>query len=158
MSDTPEAMLLRKLAVAAQAVAVGAKDALDLLGAFPLTPAAFAALGKVERTAARALLKAVEQWQDILARMFRTFLIAEQANVSEMSARDIANRLEKLGGLSSASRWSSLVRLRNRLAREYPVSVTEQMERVASAIAAVPLLEVISSELFYHLRAKGYLA
>ena len=154
--DAPEVAILRKLATALDAVLSGADDALALLGPLPVDVPAFLALDRVERTAARALLKAFEQAQDILARIYRTYLLSEQIDISGMTARDIANRMEKYGMLADAAIWASLVRMRDRLAHEYPVSPTEQLERVTETAAAVSALRTIRSDLSASLRAKGY--
>lgn len=154
----PEAALLAKLMTALDAVLAGADSAARLLGPLPETVAGFVALDEMRSTGGRALLKAVEQSQDLIARVFRTYLLAEQIDITEMTARDIANRLEKYGMLADADTWSGLVRLRTRLAHEYPVSPTSQRERVADALAAVPLLCGIRDGLLPTLHSKGYLA
>ena len=156
MIDIPEIAILRKLGSALDAVLVGADDARTLMGALPTDVPTFAAFGPVESTGARALLKAVEQAQDILARMFRTYLLVEQVDISGLTARDVANRMEKYDLLADTRDWSDLVRLRNRLAHEYPVSATEQLDRVAQAVAAVPKLKAIRDRMLPALRAKGY--
>ena len=79
MTATPERAIASTLAAAAEAVAVGLDEALELLGPVPTSVEQFAALDKLQRTAAAALLKRVEQLQDILARLFRTALIAATA-------------------------------------------------------------------------------
>lgn len=157
MTDAPERILIGKLVAAAGALADGADEAKGLLGALPSDAAAFAALDLIERTAARALLKAVEQQQDVLARLFRTILIAEAVDVGPMTARDVANAMEKLGGLDDAYVWSDLVKLRNRLAHEYPVSPTAQLDRVRDAADAVPVLRSILTDVTRLLVARGYL-
>ena len=156
MIEAPEVAILRKLMVATDAILTGADDALALLGLLPATVPAFLTLDATQRTAARALLKVVEQAQDVIARIFRTYLLAEQIDIATMTARDIANRMEKYGLLSSVDQWSALVRLRNRLAHEYPVSPTEQLDRVSEAAAAIPTLRAIRDGLVIPLRAKGY--
>lgn len=155
--STPEAELLAKLLRALDAILAGADSAARVLGPFPGTVDEFVALDELRSVGARALLKAVEQAQDVLARVFRTYLLAEQTDLAEMTARDIANRMEKYGLLADADAWSGLVRLRNRLAHEYPVSPTSQRERVAEALAAVPLLRSIRDGLLPTFRSKGYL-
>jgi len=152
VTRAPEQAILSALAEASEAVAMGLDEALELLGPPPATLAEFQALDKVQRTAAAALLKRVEQLQDILARMFRTALIADGAEISDMTARDIANRMEKVGALADARAWSDLVRLRNRLVHEYPVAIGEQHDRVRSAIAAAPALHSIRADLLAFLR------
>jgi hypothetical protein len=143
VNSAPEHRILRALADAAEAVAVGLDEAIGLLQPLPLTAERFTSLDLVQRTAAAALLKRVEQLQDIIARMFRTALIADGADVGGMTARDIANRMEKLGALADARAWSDIVRLRNRLVHEYPVGATEQHNRVLSALDAAPALHRI---------------
>jgi hypothetical protein len=155
---TPEAALIVKLMQAIDAVLKGADSAARIMGPVPDSIADFVALDDVRSTGARALLKAVEQAQDLLARLFRTYLLAEQIDIADLTARDIANRMEKYGMLADANTWSGLVRLRNRLTHEYPVSPTAQRERVADALAAVPLLRTIRDGLLPTLHSKGYLA
>ena len=76
MSAAPERSILHALAAAADAIATGLDEALELIGSSPpRTAEAFEALDKVQRTATAALLKRFEQLQDVLARMFRTALI-----------------------------------------------------------------------------------
>ena len=153
----PERILIQKLAAAAGAVADGADEALHLIGPMPADVAAFASLNVVQRTAARALLKSVEQQEDVLARLFRTFLSAEAIDIVPMTARDVANTMEKLGGLDDAYVWSDLVKLRNRLAHEYPVSPTAQLDRVREAADAVPVLRSILTSVIRLLSDRGYL-
>lgn len=155
---TPEAALIVKLMQAIDAVLKGADSAARIMGPVPESIADFVALDDVRSTGARALLKAVEQAQDLLARLFRTYLLAEQIDIADLTARDIANRMEKYGMLQDADTWSGLVRLRNRLTHEYPVGPTAQRERVADALAAVPLLRTIRDGLLPTLHSKGYLA
>lgn len=155
MTHTPEHAILASLASAAEAVATGLDEALELLGEPPRSVAAFGSLDKLQRTAAAALLKRVEQQQDILARMFRTALIADGVDIASMTARDIANRMEKLGALADARAWGDLVRLRNRLVHEYPVAIGEQYDRVSSAVAAVPALDRTRRDLLAFLDRQG---
>lgn len=157
MTGKPEQAILAALASAADAVAIGLDEALELLGPPPRSVDAFGKLDKVQRTAAAALLKRVEQLQDILARMFRTALISDGVDISGMTARDVANRMEKLGALTDARTWSDLVRLRNRLVHEYPVAIGEQFDRVASAIAAAPELRRTHADLVAFLRRQELL-
>ncbi len=158
MSREPETVVLRRLVLALDAVLVGADDAAQVMGKLPATTDAFSRMTAVEKTGARALLKAVEQAQDIIARVFRTYLIVEQIDIEGMTARDIANRAEKYGLLADADQWSDLVKLRNRLAHEYPVGPAAQLDRVASAMAAVPQLKAIRDGLLPHFRQKGFAA
>jgi uncharacterized protein with HEPN domain len=154
----PETAILQALVAASDSVATGLTEAIDLLGPPPQSVEAFLALGLIERTAAAALLKRVEQQQDIIARLFRTALIADGTDVAGMTSRDIANRMEKLGALMDVATWSGLVRLRNRLVHEYPSDAAEQFDRVTSAIAAAPLLDHIRGDLIAFLHRQNLLA
>jgi uncharacterized protein with HEPN domain len=154
MTDAPERAILQTLVAASQAVATGLHEAIGLLGPAPQSVDAFLALG----LAAAALLKRVEQQQDIIARLFRTALIADGVDVAGMTARDIANRMEKLGALADAATWSALTRLRNRLVHEYPADTAEQFDRVKSAIAAAPALDTLRSDIVAFLHRQNLLA
>lgn len=157
MTGAEERGIVQRLVAAADAVLGGAHEALALIGAFPETEAALAALDPVQRTAARAMLKAVEQTQDVEARLFRAYLLAEAIDVTSLTARDIGNLMVKLGALESAEAWSDLARLRNRLAYEYPVAVAAQLERITAAAKAVPILHDILTRMNAFLADKGYL-
>lgn len=121
MSETAEQEAFRDLQLAIDDVLAGVSEAKQLMGDLPADPAAFASLGLIQRTAARALLKCVEQVQDLLARALRMLSILEQVEVAGLSPRAIADRAETLGILDSSDRWSALVRLRNQLVHEYPL-------------------------------------
>lgn len=158
MIAAPEQAILTALVAASEAVEVGLAEAMELLGDMPSDADAFARLDKVQRTAAAALLKRVEQQQDIIARLFRTALIADGADISGMTSRDIANRMEKLGALADARGWSDIVRLRNRLVHEYPVAAGEQFDRVRAAAAAAPSLAIVRADLIAFLQHQQLLA
>lgn len=138
---SPEAMLLAGLSERARALSAGLDEAEQLVGTLPLDDATFAGLDMVQRVAATALLKRVEQMEDVMMRMFRTLLRLESVDTSDMFNRDIANQMEKMGILPDAERWMTVVRLRNRLVHEYPIGRDEQRDRVNEAHAAVPILQ-----------------
>lgn len=141
----PEQRLLSDMAERARLVAAGLDEALQLVGQVPRSLPEFVGLGLIERTAATALLKRVEQMVDLLVRMFRTSLGALGTDTTDLYVRDLANKMEKAGVLDDAGAWVAMVRLRNRLAHEYPVSPTEQMARLHEAVAARALL-ILTSE------------
>lgn len=143
MNEAPENRLLAALVAGAEALAVTMDEAIGLLGEDPLTEERFASLGLIERTASAALLKRIEQLQDVLSRLFRTTLIAQDVDISNLYARDIANRMEKSGAIADAEAWMSLVKLRNRLVHEYPLTIAEQRDRVSEAMNAAPTLRAI---------------
>lgn len=140
MSQSPEQAILRALLEAVERVSTGFEEARELLEPIPNSPGEFNRLNKVQRIATAALLKRFEQMQDLLARLMRTALLADGADISTLTARDIANRMEKLRALPDAARWSEAVRLRNRLAHEYPTSSAEQFDRLSSALDQIETL------------------
>lgn len=94
-----------------------------------------------------AMIKRVESLQDLLERrVFRSVLLCEGEPLEGFSARDAANRLEKLGAIPSADAWGELSRLRNRLAHEYPLHPEKQAARINDAFAAIePLIGVLDT-------------
>jgi hypothetical protein len=116
-----------------------------LVGELPADPPAFTQLDVIQRTATRALLKGVEQAQDLLARTLRLILIVEQIDVTGLSPRAIADRAETLGVLDSSDRWSALVRLRNQLVHEYPLPRLQQYSRFCDAWTAADDLRSIAT-------------
>lgn len=136
----PEQHLLLALTDRAQRVAAGLEEALQLLGTVPQTPEELGTLGLVERTAATALLKRVEQLEDVLVRTFRTSLHVLGVDTSDLYVRDLLNRMEKEDVVNDAGAWMDIVRLRNRLAHEYPLGRDEQLARLREAVAARDVL------------------
>jgi hypothetical protein len=138
---SPELDLVHGLLDRARVLAVGLDEAAALVGPMPLEVARFGALDVVQRAAATALLKRVEQMEDVMMRLFRTLLRLEAVDTAELFNRDVANHMEKLGILPDAARWMTVVRLRNRLVHEYPIGQGEQLERTNQAYAAIPILK-----------------
>lgn len=138
------------LLVAIEDVLAGVSEAKQLMGDLPADPAAFAQLDVVQRTAARALLKCVEQLQDLLARSLRTLLILEQVEVAGLSPRAIADRAETLGILESSDVWSALVRLRNQLVHEYPLPRLQQYARLSDAWFGAEDLRSIAASITHY--------
>jgi len=141
MREERETLMLQLAAVAD--VGRGTDEALSLMGQVPNEPAGLSQMSIIQRTAARALLKSVEQMQDLLARTLRLLLILEEEDMTGMSARAIADRAESLGMIPSTDEWSALVRLRNRLVHEYPASAHVQLARLRDAVAAAGALHTI---------------
>ena len=112
-----------------------------LADVLPVTEDELEGLPVFQRIASVALLKRYEQLQDMLGRLFRAYLSWEAEDVREMTRRDQANKLEKLGIFSDADAWISAAELRNRLVHEYPVDEAEQISRVNDTwIAAADLV------------------
>ncbi|GGB28101.1 hypothetical protein GCM10011380_17130 [Sphingomonas metalli] len=96
----------------------------------PVTGDDLTKLPPAERIASIALLKRYEQLQDMLGRLFRAYLTWELEDVREMTRRDQANQLERLGVVADADDWVAAAELRNRLVHEYPIDEAEQVDRV----------------------------
>lgn len=69
-------------------------------------------------------------------RLFPAVLRALGENVSEMPALDRFARLEQIGWLPNADRWSELRRIRNEFAHDYPESLEERFARLTLAAEA----------------------
>lgn len=114
----------------------------DLVG---ILPARSMVEIKAERSvsiASVALLKRVEQLQDLLVRLMRALVTWEGADAQAMTARDLANWMEKQGVLV-ANDWMELTLLRNRLVHEYPIDLAEQLKRVNESWSAADRLEQV---------------
>lgn len=150
MTETPERKALGDLLLAAQDVLSGMSEARTALGMVPSGPDDFVAMPLLQRLASRALLKCVEQLQDLLARSLRATLILEQIDPAGLSPRAIADRAEALGILPDSDRWSQLVRLRNQLVHEYPLPRLQQFARFVDAWDATDDLTSIAASVARH--------
>lgn len=113
-------------------------------------------LSEEQQEAIDAFLKRFENLQDIIeGRLFRGLLILEHEDLHGRSSRDIANLLEKLGALGSATHWRGLTILRNKLAHEYPTQPDRQAARLNEAYAAIDELIGIYNRLQAYVAAKG---
>jgi hypothetical protein len=143
--STPEQEMFEQLVQAINDVASGLGEAATLMGSVPERPSALESLTPIQRTAARAFLKAIEQLQDLTAKALRLVLILEQEDLAGLSARAIADRAVSIGIMDDSDEWSALVKLRNRLAHEYPLSRDVQLARLNDAWAAQASLLRISA-------------
>lgn len=143
---TPEREMLEDVERSMESLAVGVSESIELLGPCPQTITDLNGLDKIQRTAARAMLKAVEQLQDIIARALRTVLVVEQEDLTGLTARAIADRAESVGLIENADAWSEIVKLRNRLVHDYPLDQADQLDRIIRAWdAAFRLLAMTAS-------------
>jgi uncharacterized protein YutE (UPF0331/DUF86 family) len=155
---TPEQEVLASLFAALRDVSLGSAEALEVLGTLSDRPEDLEQLSALQRLAARALLKCVEQMQDLLARSLRLILMLEQEDLEGMSARAIADRAESLGVIDSSDAWSALVRLRNRLAHEYPLGRAVQLTRLRDAVSACGDLNHIVASVSHYANSRGLLS
>lgn len=133
------------------------QDSLALLGQPPGDVAAFGAMSLVQRVAATALLKQVEQFEDGLARTFRTVLRMLGQSLKGLYPYDIALHMMELDVLDEAQPWVELVKLRNELVHEYPFPPAIRLERLLRACSAVPLLQDAAARVRRAIRSRGLL-
>ena len=153
---TPEFQALRDLNAAIDEVTQGIGEASDVIGQRPTTEAELELRTPSERIAARAFLKGIEQLQDLLAKVVRLVLIIEQEDLTGLSARGLADKAEAVGLIGDSSRWSALVRLRNQLVHEYPLSKAQRLVRMQDAWDAMAALFAITSTMTDYFAAQKY--
>ena len=147
MTAQADQAALGELLQALDEVVVGFDEAFAVLGERPGSPEALQGYGASERLAARSLLKSVEQMQDLLSRSIRATLVIEQVDLTGLSPRAWADRAETIGALPSSDEWSALVRLRNELVHEYPLSPAQRLQRLSDAWNAADALRDVHRQL-----------
>lgn len=129
MTDT--ALFIRQLFDRCAALLTGVDEVLvDLVALTPFTVERFQSATRHQRVASVALLKRMEQVQDVLARLLRALAAWQGRDAAALTMRDLGNLAEQLGAVAHAEEWMALVRLRNRLVHEYPLEEAEQVARV----------------------------
>ena len=124
----------------------------------PTEERALEAFPLIERIASIALLKRVEQLQDMIARLVRLVATWELFDTAVMTRRDIANWMEKSRFVEDADHWVDLTSLRNRLVHEYPIDEAEQVRRVNQCWDAATQLQSIVAAIVTYLSKKGFAA
>lgn len=148
---------LAELFQALDEVAAGFSDAFDVLVELPTDPDALRYYDAGKRLAARSLLKSVEQMQDLLGRAIRAILVLEQVDLAGLSPRAWADRAEGIGALPSSEEWSALVRLRNELVHEYPLSPAQRLLRLTDAWNAAAALQHVHRQLCNYVQSNKVL-
>ena len=104
---------------------------------FPLDPGRLEILDPDDEEAIDAFLKRFEQVvTTIQDQMFRSIALAEAEDLSAMSRRDVAERMERLGAIPSAAAFRNLVILRNRLSHLYPDDPSRQIAILNAAFTS----------------------
>jgi len=152
VSDKADVEVLQSLLAAMTEVRGAIGDARALLGDLPQSAEHYGAMDAPRRVAALALLKSVEQLEDLVARTLRAALVYEQLDLTGLLPRAIADQAEKSGMIPSSDRWSDLVRLRNRLVHEYPLPRAQQLARLVLTWHAADDLIAISEGLVAYLK------
>ncbi len=118
---------------------------------FPLSAEQISGWNDDQRLVLYGYLFLFEQLQELIAKRALCGLLAFEAeDVAAMSARDVADRSEKLGIIESADIWRNLIKVRNTLAHDYPMDLAAQAERANVVRDAVPeLLAMTQAVLAY---------
>jgi uncharacterized protein YutE (UPF0331/DUF86 family) len=105
---------------------------------FPLTGKTVAALPADAEDDLDAFLKRFEQLVTILQdEVFKAIAVLGGEDIRELSRREIAELMERLGALPSAQTFRTLVAIRNRLAHVYPDDPERQARNLNEAYGAV---------------------
>lgn len=118
----------------------------ELTGVLPARSMAEIKADRRVSVASVALLKRIEQLQDLLIRLMRALVTWEGGDSQAMTVRDLANWMEKQGVLVT-DEWMELTLLRKRLVHEYPIDEAEQLKRVNESWAAAEQLEDVLANL-----------
>ncbi len=82
--------------------------------------------------------------------LFKGIALLEMEDISNRSNRDKTNLMEKLGVISSATGFSTMAELRNKLSHHYPNEAEKQAERLTAAWKAGPqILSVLTDVIRY---------
>ena len=125
--------------------------ALAMISPVPVDLASYSALPTNALIVIAGFLKTVEQLEEQTSRLFRTLLVAKAVDVNGFYARDIADRMEQLGILDDAVRWTDMVKLRNRLVHDYPLGREVRLARLHESVAAAPYLRATAGNVLKHL-------
>lgn len=152
----PEEVLRATLA-RCHRLAHGLEEVRGLLdGVLPFTGDDLDQLALAQRVASVALLKRIEQLEDMVGRLARATIDWTGGDAREMTQRDVANWMEKRGLVADADHWMKLVRLRNRLVHEYPIGEVEQVARVNESWTAGPALSSLAAAIERFLDTQGF--
>ena len=155
---TPHDDVLEAICARIASLVIALDEDMRLLGTVPADIAAFGKMSEVSRVASRALLKTVEQLEDQLMRLGRTVLQLRDVDTRDMYARDVANRMEAMGIVTDADRWMMVVKLRNRLVHDYPLTDEARFAKLTEAVAATEILRHAAEHGLAYVGDEGWLA
>jgi hypothetical protein len=90
--------------------------------------------------------------------LFKGIAALEMEDVSDKSNKDRSNLMEKLGAIQSATGFTTMAELRNKLAHHYPFETKKQAERLNAAWQRCPELIAILNGLLAYVAAKKLIA
>lgn len=137
---TPEQEIIADQIAAVRAVCRSARETLPLIGLMARDDASYEAMTALQKIATTAMLKEFEQLEGLLNGLFRAILRALGVRLKGLYPLDIANRMAELDILDDPARWVTIVKLRNELVHEYPISTSDRYDRFAAAHDSFPLL------------------
>jgi hypothetical protein len=145
-------MLLRRGLVAMERCATRLRRSVDRLGAFfPIDADRLQRLPLRQQDDIDAFLKRFEQLVLTLQdQVFTGFAIREGEDPRAMSRRDVAELMERLGALPSATQFREFVVVRNRLAHLYPEDPARQAANLNAAYEAAPALLQLTEQVSTH--------
>jgi hypothetical protein len=155
---SPEDEVLAAIGDRIRSLVVALDEDLRLLGSIPSDLMAFDAMGEASRVGSRALLKTVEQLEDQLMRLFRTILRARDVDTKDLYARDIANRMAGLGIVTDSDAWMQVVKLRNRLVHDYPLTSDARFAKLVEAAVAADVLRSSAARALTYIDKKEWSA
>ena len=140
--SAPEPALLRRGVSAMERCAVRLRRSLARLDAFfPIQASRLQNLAPERQDDVDAFLKRFEQLVLTLQdQVFVGLAILEGENPREMSRRDLAELMERLGAIPSGRQFRDFVAVRNRLAHLYPEDPARQAANLNAAYQSAPLL------------------
>lgn len=140
--SAPESSLLRRGVIAMQRCAARLRRSLACLDAFfPIDASRLQDLVPNRPDDIDAFLKRFEQLVLTLQdQVFVGLAIREEEDPREMSRRDVAELMERIGAIPSAGHFRNYVAVRNRLAHLYPEDPARQAANLNAAYEAAPLL------------------
>jgi hypothetical protein len=138
----PESALLRRGLAAGEPCAARLERSLQRLSdLLPIEATQLPELEAPQQDDIDAFLKRFEQLVLTLQdQVFIGYAIREGENPRELSRRDLAELMERLGAIPSASTFRELVIIRNRLADLYPEEPEPQAANLNAAYEAAPRL------------------
>ena len=130
----------------------------NVAGLLPVSAERIENLSDAEQVQVDALLKRFEQLEDLMEnKLFRGLALIEGEDLSALSKRDLADLMEKLGAIASASEWMLISLLRNRLAHEYPNQPERQADRLNEVGSRARILVKYLDAIRHYAIRKGHI-
>ncbi len=151
--------ILKENTDAADRIAKRLSGSLNKLSGFvPISAHDLENLDDIKQEALDAFIKRFEQLQDnIENRLFKGIAVLENEDVTVLSKRDIAIKMERFRVIASADEWTAISLLRNKLAHDYPGEAEKQAERINEAAKRGKDLLKVNERIKEYALAKGFI-